>query len=154
MLPSCIRSSRVIPRPVYFLATLTTRRRLASTRCLRAARPSSNYRLPVGFKPVLDSEEYARKFFAVGPFACGHSSKASCNSSGSMCAASRVAAYLLGQRSGGCFSRIANPRSTAGSTLSAGGDGRHQLAARFGGLLDVLGGVNLLEHGPVMHQRS
>src|SRR5665647_546949 len=39
MLPSCRRSSRFIPRPMYFLPTETTRRRFADVSCSRASRP-------------------------------------------------------------------------------------------------------------------
>ncbi len=41
MLPSWMRSSSDMPRPMYFLATLTTRRRLASVRRFSALCPSS-----------------------------------------------------------------------------------------------------------------
>ena len=39
MLPSWIRSRNDIPRPMYFLAIETTRRRLADVSCSRASRP-------------------------------------------------------------------------------------------------------------------
>ena len=41
MFPSWIRSRSDIPRPMYFLATLTTSRRLASVRRFSARKPSS-----------------------------------------------------------------------------------------------------------------
>src|SRR5439155_202041 len=41
MFPSWIRSRKLIPRPMYFLAMLTTRRRLASVSRLRASVPCS-----------------------------------------------------------------------------------------------------------------
>ena len=40
MLPSWIRSRSDIPRPMYFLATLTTSRRFASAKCRWACAPS------------------------------------------------------------------------------------------------------------------
>ena len=40
MLPSCIKSKRDIPRPIYFFATLTTNLRFASVKCFWALSPS------------------------------------------------------------------------------------------------------------------
>ena len=68
-LPSWIRSSRLMPRPVYFLATDTTSRKLASTRCLRAAALSSRMACQWFSSWSSIAEQNFGELFVIGPFA-------------------------------------------------------------------------------------